>query len=99
MSTGYGVNSKPSANSDAYRNNPIWGKPKTVLAFELEPKSGQLVAQSKACKYTSYWIEEGAWCYLTHVTFNDNGPWVETVDTFTSLEDAIAKAEAMESTN
>lgn len=31
MSSKFGIHSKPSANSDAYRNNPIWdkkGKPK-----------------------------------------------------------------------
>jgi len=32
MSSGYGSNSKPKATSDAYRNNPIWGK-------AAEPKS------------------------------------------------------------
>lgn len=26
MSSKFGVNSKPSANSDAYRNNPFWDK-------------------------------------------------------------------------
>ena len=47
MSSGYGENSKPSANSDAYRNNPIWGKQKPPvlvgkdkLISELEHQLG-----------------------------------------------------------
>jgi len=42
MSSGYGPNSKASATSDAYRNNPIWDKKKTEAASNPEPLTQDL---------------------------------------------------------
>ena len=98
MSSKFGENSKPSANSEAYRNSAFWNKkPDPVtLDFKKEELSGQIYANSEKCGFTSYWIEEGAWCYLVVSTLSSNGMKLTKREPYNTLEDAKKAAQEKE---
>lgn len=68
-----------------------------MLEFNIEPLSGQLVAHSEKCRFTTYWIEDGAWKYLTISTLTSLGPENQHHGQFLSLEYARQAAEEFES--
>lgn len=53
--------------------------------------SGQLVAQGDKGQY---WIEDLGWAYLKSIEIGINGPIVEDLDTYNSVEEAKQAAEA-----
>lgn len=59
------------------------------MEFTLCDKSGHLKADGDRGQY---WILSNVWVYLERVTPLPNGPTVERLGTFTSVEDAIEKA-------
>ena len=60
------------------------------LEFEEEELSGQLVVVGAR---GTYWLECGAWCYLTLVTSDAAGPITNKLGTFAIVEDAISYAQ------
>lgn len=98
MSSKFGENSKPAANSEAYRNSAFWDKKEEsiTLDFKTEELSGQLFANSEKCGFTSYWIDEGAWCYLVVSTLTCHGPILTKREPFNTLEDAKKAAQEKE---
>lgn len=67
-----------------------------MLEFTTEPLSGQLVAHSEKCAFTSYWINEGAWTHLQTSTLTYKGPIITKPEPFYSVEDAIEAAQKIE---
>lgn len=68
-----------------------------MLEFETEPLSGQLFANSDKCRFTSYWIDEGAWQSLQIITLTNRGPVINKEGTYNTIEDAMKDAEEFES--
>lgn len=67
-----------------------------MLEFETEPLSLQLVAQSETHPYRSYWIDEGAWSYVTIVEGDRAGPIIRKPERFNSIDEAKAYCEDQE---
>lgn len=67
-----------------------------MLEFETEPLSLQLVAQSETHPYRSYWIDEGAWSYVTIVEGDRAGPIIRKSKTFFTVDEAKRYCQAQE---
>ena len=57
MSSGFGINSKPRANSSAYVNSPYWDKPKEPKQL----KSGHYFIKGDGEKTVGFLSADGVW--------------------------------------
>lgn len=71
-----------------------------MLEFIHEEVSGNLVAHSETVPFRTYWIDvDSAWTYLTVVQGDRAGANIGPTDTYNSVEEAIAAANEMESSD
>lgn len=66
------------------------------LEFKQNELSGQLCAKSLKNEFMSYWIQEKAWIYLSVSRVTKNGPQVDYLGHFVTLEDAKNEAQRLE---
>ena len=66
------------------------------LEFKQNELSGQLYAKSRKDELKTYWIQEKAWVYLSVSRVTKNGPQVDYLGHFVTLEDAKNEAQRLE---